>query len=225
VADAFCVEEVHGVLDLFGSAGFSGVGEQVQAVFGGEFVGREKIGEGDGEFVTAEAEGNDAIILEFDGGAGNFHGGSGAELTDGVEDELDLRAGASLGVTMEDFFDRLEIRSDILLTEKHDSDRQSDFGIDDALFVQSDCRVFGELGVVVGLAEERGGPFVEFEELGEAAEVVARGEFVGFERDGIFFGEGLDALRSQHAFEVQVEFGLGELAEEQIEICRTGHSG
>ena len=69
--------------------------------------------------------------------------------------------------------------------------------------------VLCEESVIVGFAKEGGGPFVEFEELGEAAKVVTGLQFVGIERDGIFLCQRQDALRGEHAFKVQVEFGFG----------------
>ena len=59
--------------------------------------------------------------------------------------------------------------------------------------------------------------------MGEAAEVVAGSEFVGIERDGIFFREGYHAGWTKHALEVEVEFGFGQLPEEEVEIGRRGH--
>ncbi len=91
------------------------------------------------------------------------------------------------------------------------------------LFVESGCGVLRELRVVVRFAEERSGPFEEFEKLRKAAEVITGGEFVIFKRYGVFFGKGFDAVRLEHALEVQVEFGLWELAKEVFDFRDGNH--
>ena len=158
VADAFGAEDVDGVLDLFGASGLSGVDEEMKAVPGSEFVDGAEIGERDREFVAAKAESDNALVLEFCSDAGDFHGGSGTELANGVENELDLGAifrwRAGCKVAREDFLKGVEIFGDVLLAEEHYADRESDFGVDHALFVQSGCRVLCELGVVFRFAEE-----------------------------------------------------------------------
>jgi len=89
--------------------------------------------------------------------------------------------------------------------------------------VKRGCGVLRELRVVVRFAEEGRGPFEEFEKLRKAAEVITGGEFVIFKRYGVFFGKEFDPVRLEHAFKVQVEFGLGELAKEVFDFDVGNH--
>src|SRR5216683_183159 len=93
---------------------------------------------------------------------------------------------------------------DILFPQKHYADGQSDFGVNDALLVQSGGGILRELRVVVRFAEKRRGPFKEFQELRKAAQVVAGVEFIVFQKYRIFFRQGFNAVWEEHAFEVQV---------------------
>jgi len=114
VADAFGVKDVDGIFDLFGAAGFSGVSDQVQAVLRCVCVGFAKIREWNRQFIAAETEGDYSFVAMFGGEAGHFHGGSGAELADRVENKLHLRAGASRVVAGEDFAQSGKIRGHVL---------------------------------------------------------------------------------------------------------------
>ena len=71
--------------------------DQMQALLCREAVGAAKFRERQREFVAAEAEGDDSVVAKVGGEVGDFHGGSRAELADGVEDELDLRAAFWIG--------------------------------------------------------------------------------------------------------------------------------
>jgi hypothetical protein len=116
----------------------------------------------------------------FGSAARYFHGGSGAELADRVENKLHLRAGASRVVAGEDFSQSGEIRGYVLFAQKHYANGECDFDVNHVLFVERSCGVLRELRVVVRFAEERCGPFEEFEKLRKAAQVVAGVEFVQF---------------------------------------------
>ena len=143
VANAFGVKYVNGVLDLLGAAGFSGVANEVEAVGGGKLVSGEEIGEREREFIAAEAQGDYAIGAEISGEAGNFYGGRGAKLADGIKDELHLRAAAGGMAARESFADGLKICGDVLFAEEHDSDREGDFGVEYVLCVESGGGVLG----------------------------------------------------------------------------------
>jgi hypothetical protein len=125
-------------------------------------------------------------------------------LADGVEDKICLRAGRRFFVLLEDVVDGGEILRDILFPQKHYPDGQSDFGVNDALLTQSGGGILRELRVVVRFAEKRRGPFKEFQELRKAAQVVAGVEFIVFQKYRIFFRQGFNAVREEHAFKVQV---------------------
>jgi len=216
VTDAFDVEKFDGVLDLLGPAGFSGMGDQVQAVLRCVCVGFAEIGKCERQFIAAETEGDYSCVAVFGGEAGHFHGGSGAELADRVENKLHLRAGPGRVVAGEYFAQGREIRGHVLFAQKHYADGESDFGVKDVLLVESGCGVLRELRVVVRFAKEGSGPFEEFQELRKPAQVITGGELVVFKRYGVFLGKGFYAVRLEHPFQVQVEFGLGELAEAQF---------
>jgi len=223
VADAFDVEKFDGVLDLLGATGFSRVSDEVQAVLRCVCVGFAKIGKSERQFIAAETEGDYTFIAMFCGEAGHFHGGRGAELADRVENKLHLRAGPCRVVAGEDFAQSGKIRGDVLFTEEHYPDGEGDFGVNDRLLVERGCGVLRELCVVVRFAEEGRGPFEEFQKLRKAAEVITGDEFVIFKRYRVFFGKGFDAVRLEHAFKVQVEFGLWQLAKEVFDLGVGNH--
>ena len=80
-----------------------------------------------------------------------------------------------------------------------------------------------ELRIVVRFAEEGRGPFEEFEKLRKPAEAITGGEFVIFKRYRIFSCERFNAVRLEHAFQVQVEFGFWELAKEVSDLGVGSH--
>ena len=110
-----------------------------------------------------------------------------------------------------------------MFAKKHDADGERDFSVDHALFVKSGRRVLGEKGVIFRLAQERCAPFIEFEKLREIARGVAGVNFRPIERNGILLCEGHDAIRGECAFQVEMEFGLGELAKEGVDFRRGSH--
>lgn len=167
-------------------------------------VGCPEILERLGEFVAAETEGDHVLIAKFGSDFCDFHGGSRSELADGVEDKICLRASSRFFALLEGVVDGGEILRDILFPQKHYADGQSDFGVNDALLVQSGGGILRELRVVVRFAEKRRGPFKEFQELRKAAQVVAGVEFIVFQKYRIFFRQGFNAVWEEHAFEVQV---------------------
>lgn len=178
VADAFDAEKVDGVLDLLGAAGFSGMGDEVQGMLGCVGVGFAEIGKRERQFIATQTKSDDALIAKFRGDASYFHGGGGAKLTDRVENKLHLRTGARRVVAPENFAQGGKIRGDVLFAQQHHADGESDFGVDHALFMESGSGVLRELRVVVWFAEERSGPFEEFQELRKATQVIAGLEFV-----------------------------------------------
>jgi len=167
-------------------------------------VGCPEILERLGEFVAAETEGDHVLIAKFGSDFCDFHGGSRSELADGVEYEICLWASGRFFALLEGIVDGGEIFRDILLAQEHYADGQSDFGVNDALLVESGGGVLRKLGVVVRFAEERRGPFKEFQELRKAAQVIAGLEFIVFQKYRIFFRQGFNAVWEEHAFEVQV---------------------
>ena len=135
MTDALDIEKVDGVLDLLGAAGFSGMGDEVKAMLGCVFVGFAKIGKRERQFVATQTEGDYTFAVKLRGQARHFHGGGGAELADGVENKLHLRTGSCCAVAGEDFAQGGKICGYVLFAQKHYADRESDFGINDALFV------------------------------------------------------------------------------------------
>jgi hypothetical protein len=158
------------------------------------------------------------LIAKITSDASDLHGRIGAELADRVEDKLDLWPGAGLCAAVENVAECYEICSDVLFAEKHNADGECDLGIDDSLIAKRGGGVFGEESVVFRLSEERCGPFVEFEELREVASRVAGVNVLPIESNSIFFRERHDAMREQRAFEMEMEFGFGEFAEEVFDF-------
>ncbi len=114
MTDAFDIEKLDGVLDLLGAAGFSRVSDEVQAVLRCVCVGFAKIGKRERQFIAAETEGDYSFVAMFCGEVGHFHGGSGAELANRVENKLHSRAGPSRVVAGEDFAQSGKIRGHVL---------------------------------------------------------------------------------------------------------------
>ena len=186
-------------------------------------VGFAKLRKGQGKFVAAEAEGDNPFVAKIGSDASDFHGGSGAELAYRVENKLHLRTSRSCRLLLEDVANSGEICGNILFAKKHDADGERDFSVDHALFVKSGRRVLGEKGVIFRLAQERCAPFIEFEKLREIARGVAGVNFRPIERNGILLCEGHDAIGRECAFQVEMEFGLGELAKENFDFGRGSH--
>ena len=144
VADAFSAENVDSLVDLIGTAGFSGMREEMESVLRSKAIDATELRKRQGKLVASESEGDDAFVAKLGGDEGDFHGRSGTELTDGVEDELDLRSFAGLRVAAEDIRKGCEICCHILLTKDHDAYRKRHFCVDDTLFMKSCCGVMRE---------------------------------------------------------------------------------
>src|SRR5260370_25357353 len=97
----------------------------------GLFVDWTKVVGGHAEFVAADAEGADGFAVALLGGFENAGSGLGAELADGVKDIVDAQAA---------FFERFcgtknrfEVGFGALLAQKHHTNGDGDFGVDNAL--------------------------------------------------------------------------------------------
>ena len=143
------------------------------------------------------------MIAKISSDASDLHGRIGAELADRVEDKLHLWPVAGLCAAVENVAECYEICSDVLFAEKHNADGECDLGIDDSLIAKRGGGVFGEESVVFRLSEERCGPGVNV---------------LPIESNSIFFRERHDAMREQRAFEMEMEFGFGEFAEEVLDF-------
>ena len=154
----------------------------------------------------------------FGGEFDNFLGWRLAELTDRVENKLDPWALSRAKLFLEYVVDGAKVCADILFAQQHYTDREGDLGIHYALLSQVAAGVFGKVGVVVRFAEKRSRPFVEFEELREAACVVTLMNFGVGEFDSIFFCELGNPMGTERAFQMKVEFGFRQLPEETFQI-------
>ncbi len=200
VADAFGAEMGERVADGVGAADFAGVGDAVQAAGRGVVEGRAEIGGGQGEFVAADAEGDDAFTAQFDGDAGDFHRGLRAELAHAVENPL--QAQAQRFVEADGFANGAEIGGRVLLAQEHHAGRERDFGVDDVLGQQAFGSFAGDKGVIFGGAQVRGDPFVGLDEGDEIVRRVARGDLAWFDRIAVAGCQFDDRGRLDGAFEM-----------------------
>ena len=212
VADALGTE-VERSPDRFRRAAFACVCGQAHAVVCGPGVGiAKKFGWGF-LLIAADADGDYVAVVILNRELEDFLRGFGAELADGVEDpeQGDAEVACATGAAAVEAF---EDGGEILLAPEADSDRNIHFGVQHAFFFQALHQAVGDEFVVFGRAQVLGDVFEGEQEAGEIFVAVERVDFglrdafaaalAEFEQRG-----GFDC-----AFEMQVEFGLGELAEE-----------
>src|SRR6266705_5500411 len=159
------------------------------------------------QLVSADAEGDDPLGFTGFGGFHHFHRCRGAELPNGVKHPPKTKTAALewLGRTKQS----LKICFRLLLSPKHDANRQRGFHINHVLLEQARCEICGNEGVVVWLTQKRGHPF---EGLAKTGEIVK-----GIAFEDLLLGC-LDAVKSYErarrdgldgAFQVQMKLSFG----------------
>jgi hypothetical protein len=212
VADAFGAQ-VERSPDGFGRSSFSGVGSRAETVVEGvgvyaaEEFGRSFL------LVAANADADHVALAVEDGQFENSLRLFDAEVAGGVEnpEQRDAEIAGAAGASA---FEGIEDGGEILLAAQADADRDVNFGVQNVLGFQLLHEAVGDEFVVVGAAEVLADRFERHEEAREIGVVVELGDFgVGdsvsvalaeFEQGGGFDG----------ALEMQVQLGLGKLADE-----------
>ena len=215
VADAFGAD-VDGRPDGLGTDRFPGVRGEVQA--GGRRFGVE-LAEGIGgaaRFVSTDADAGDGrvVAMELGGLAEGTRGFLHPEMADGIDEpenggaEVGLRAGAAAFDGGEDLV-HIEAAEVI-----EDAEGDIDLGVADALEGEIANHVEGDELVVGGGVQTLGDALEAHEEAGEVGVMVELACGLGCERHGVVAMAELDeGLWRDGAFEMQMELGLGEIAE------------
>ncbi len=223
VADAFGAK-IERAPNGFRRAVLAGVRGQAHAVVGGPGVSVAKKFRRGFQFVAADADADNFAIMIANGELEDVLRGFRAELPDSVEDpdKRDAEVASAAGAAAIEAF---EDGGEILLAPEADANRNVNLGVQNILFFQALHQAVGDEFVIVRRAQMLGDVLegeqkpreiiveVELVDLGlsDAVAVLA----AEFEKCG-----GLDC-----AFEVQMEFRLGQLPEKTarrpIERLRT----
>ena len=210
--------------DGLGAGGFAGVvGEAQAGGLGSRVEMAERLGAG-ATFVSAKTDADDGgvVLAQLGGFAEDAIGFLDGEVADRVKDPIEgepkFARGAFAGA-LEAGKDGLEASRIEVAPHIDDADGDEDLGVDNALRGELLHHVPGDDFVVFGIAKAAGDGFEGLNEFGEIRETVEHLGFVWREGYGVVTGAELDQSGGRNgAFEMQMQLGLGQAANEILDF-------
>ena len=174
--------------------------------------------------VAAETDADDGgvVLAQLGGFAEDAIGLLDGEVAYGVEDPVEGEpkfASGAFARALEAGEDGLEASRIEVAPHIDDADGDVDLGVDNALRGELLHHVPGDYLVVLGVAEAARDGLEGLNEFGEVGETVERLGFVRREGHGVMAGAELDQSGGRDgAFEMQMQLGLGQAADEGLDF-------
>src|SRR5215469_1962422 len=220
VPDTLHTEQFDRLSDFFRATDLAGMHQATKTGFGGTGVDTTELLGFDLQLVAADTEGDDPRRVAKPGPIDDLRGAVGAKLADSVKNPVQAKAFRFKRLSGGEY--GFEVCLGILVAKKHHTDGERDLGVGHILRDQLLGKIGGDEGEIGGLSQKRSDPFESVNELVEVGVGIALLN-VGFgERYTMPFGKRSSYRRADGAFQMNVEFGLGELRDPGGKFAR-GH--